>query len=265
MLLKEYMQNNDNIFVFPFANNEMQAEYDNNKNIINVVMKNKYGTLPLVSEDENEISDLIQGILFVNQYKIVGLWDSTKFEYEPLFNVEENTTVTSVYGARNETSIYGERNETSTYGEQNHTENTGESTDTNTFGAKENTETNSVFPYDESNNAKNTDRKITSSEGYEDTVVNGAVEITRKEEAHTDTRKEEEKTDTHTSTEYTDTVTTERSGNIGVTSTQELIQQQRKVVDFSFWNAVIDIVCREITIPYYERIERSYGVTNWLY
>lgn len=50
---------------------------------------------------------------------------------------------------------------------------------------------------------------------------------------------------------YKDTITTTRTGNIGVTSSQELITAERRVADFNYLNIVFKDIMEVIAMPYF--------------
>ena len=54
---------------------------------------------------------------------------------------------------------------------------------------------------------------------------------------------------TKTSEQHTDKLTIDKRGNIGVTSTQNLICQERDIAMFDFWQIVYDDIVKGITIP----------------
>ena len=60
-----------------------------------------------------------------------------------------------------------------------------------------------------------------------------------------------EHTDEHDEDAYKDTITTTRQGNIGVTSTQQLIEAERATADFKFLDILMADVINFLTYPYY--------------
>lgn len=58
--------------------------------------------------------------------------------------------------------------------------------------------------------------------------------------------------DEYTADTYTDTTTETRGGNIGVTSTQKLIGEEREVSDFSMLDVIMTDIINMITLPYFE-------------
>lgn len=209
-----------NGLTFPYES-EYATEYNENENIIKTIMNNKYGQLNL-RFDVAETDSVIMATLFQYKYKFDKLWDTTKVTYNPLWNVEGTETTTTTYGEREITRNYGEK------------------VSENVYGEKTKTSTLSSYPYD---------TQVETPTNKENLVDNENTDI------FTDT----EHTDTDTSKEYTDTVTVKREGNIGVTTSQHLLTEERNVANFSFWNVVIDTVVKEITVPYYKESEVNYN------
>ena len=67
------------------------------------------------------------------------------------------------------------------------------------------------------------------------------------------TTESQQRVDEHDEDAYKDVITTTRKGNIGVTSTQSLILEQRGVVDFHFLDILMADVIDFLTYPYYGR------------
>lgn len=57
--------------------------------------------------------------------------------------------------------------------------------------------------------------------------------------------------DVHEEDGYTDTITKERSGNIGVTMTQQLIEAERRISDFDLIGIIMRDIIKAIAIPYF--------------
>lgn len=64
----------------------------------------------------------------------------------------------------------------------------------------------------------------------------------------------DQKTDEHDEDAYKDVITTTRKGNIGVTSTQQLIDAERGVADFKFLDILMADVINMLTYPYYAEV-----------
>lgn len=189
----------------------------------------KYGSLVLASDDEQTIYNSI--IATVKQY---AAYKWPKLYETMLF---EYNPIWNVDGT--ETTVYGEHITTDAIGERTKTSNNG---------ARCTTNTSRVVPFDETTETE-TGSDTTATLASVDSETNAAA------------------TDTNTSGTHTDTVT--RSGNIGVTSTQKLISEQRNIVDFNFTAEVLREVIEAITIPYFaddcsdERINAFCGWGIW--
>lgn len=214
MILNDYLK--DNGLQFPY-NTEYSTEYTENEDTIKIIMRNKYGTLTL-KNDISETSSLIMATLFQYKYKLDKLWETTKLEYNPIWNVDGTETTTSEYGEHETTSSFGEKVSESVYGE------------------KIRNNTYSSYPYDTQTETPTNKENVVDSE-------------------NTDIFTDSPHDDTTTSKEHTDKVTIERKGNIGVVSTQKMIGEERNIANFSFWNVVVEMIAKEITVPYYERSE----------
>lgn len=217
MTLNEfYKQNLKQTGIIPniptFGNYESLADYFLNQLAYDSAILLKEGNLLMASDDAEIIINTINAV--VHQL--------APYKWQKLFesmNLNYNPiwnvdgTETTVYGEHITTDANGER-KTSTVNGQKHT----------------NSEYYTV-PYDST-----TDHKTGSDQITTDSV--------------TDTTTAEAVTDTNTSGAHTDTVT--RQGNIGVTSTQNLIKQEREIVNFNLYHTILMDVVDAITIPIYE-------------
>lgn len=239
MKLKEYISTIPFLLDFPY-NAEYVEEYMENMLHIDTRTKTKYGELPLYYDNAEEITKMIQSVLFLNKYKYDGLYKTIKLEYNPIWNVEGTETTTTTHGATETSNIYADKETTNTQGE------------------RKATERRSVFPYDtiESTETEGTETEepdnVTEGTETEETNKTPKEETDNTTAEVTDTTTEKGRTDKSTTGEYIDTMVIDKKGNIGVTSTQNLIGQEREVVNFVFWDIVISDVVKEITIPFYE-------------
>lgn len=64
----------------------------------------------------------------------------------------------------------------------------------------------------------------------------------------------EEHTNDHDEDAYVDTITTTRSGNIGVTTSAQLIEGERKIADFNFLDVLMSDIINTITYPYFMEV-----------
>lgn len=187
-----------------------------------------FPSLSLVTDSVDEINSIIAYTIYSNAYKWEKLYDTLHLEYNPIWNVDGT-----------ETTVYGEHETENSNGERNRTETNGARSTTTSAGARNNTSTFYAVPYDSTEEAE-TGKQVDGSAAVQDTASSTAYEDSIKDAASTDTT---------TSKTHTDTVT--RQGNIGITSSQNLIQQERQVAEFNYMQTVMKDIIDAITIPYW--------------
>lgn len=198
---------------------EYLSEYDEYMFTLDVDCREKYGSLRLIreTEDASVYNTLIRACCIKNHYKWKTLWETMFFDYDPIANVDGTETTTTVYGQHVTSNDIGQRSETTNNGAR----------------VSNGTEAGNTFPYNDPNVKKQT---------AENTFSNTTA-------ATTDSKTIKPATDTTTSNEHTDVVTHERKGNIGITSTQSLIGQQREIALFDFYAGVLADIVDACTIP----------------
>lgn len=218
-----------------------------------------------------------------HKYQYETLYKTTLLKYEPLQNynrteeVEDTTNRTgtddTTFGSRTDTST---TNNTTNIGEQNNANTDNETTkignintETNSSTSKKGSESNEkeVAPYDAETyynqekdtlsftNRTDTNNSTTTTNARTDTRTNNSTEkvgarIDTTESStsntfggHTDaTSKNENESYTHTSHMY---------GNIGVTTSQQMLQSEREVAYFNFVSIVAHDIIKLIAICIY--------------
>lgn len=149
----------------------------------------------------------------LNDYKYNKLFATLDLEYNPIWNVD---------GTETEERNYSENSKGNTTGSDATTYNSGVS----------NTRTDSKTSYD-SASFNDTDKSAVS-------------------ESHTGTDSRATDEDRTDSKEGSELVTRTRQGNIGVTSTQSLIDQERDIADFSFLKHVAHDYINLFTYNFYD-------------
>lgn len=236
-----------------------------------------------VLENPSIIQNIIVNLYKANKYKYETLYNTTLLKYEPLQNYDRTEEVTdnterigtgdTTYGSRTDTST---ANNTTNIGAQDNINTDNETTkigaintETNSSTSKKGSETNEkeVAPYDtetyynqEKNtlsftNRSDTNNSTTTTNARTDTRTNnsteklGAREDTTKSSTsntfgeHTDaTNRNENETYTHKSHMY---------GNIGVTTSQQMLQSEREVAYFNFVSIVAHDIIKRIAICIY--------------
>ena len=242
MIIREYIEQTEKPFYIE-KQNGYSPIYDNEfqKNLTNYI-KNMYGfrdirdsLLNLSETIPTSISDIIksycESIYVSKEYEYKKLFKTLTLEYNPIENysmeeIESNQNTTEQNGSNK----IGEQNTINNYGARNITENNGEQTSINT---------KKVAPFDseefknneQENISVNQFTKSSISNSYADNITNG------------------ERNDTHTLTETEQNARTlTRKGNIGVTTSQQMIISEREVANFEFIKIVAKDIINNITI-----------------
>ena len=243
----------------PFTNDFMPILID--------YVKFNHGNLqirPTLEDSVDQIPDLVSNMYRVKKYQYTKLWGTTKLEYNPIENYSmsesgnDTTSIstTNVKGQQTDTAVLSNNTtlggQTTTHGSTT-TNNTSELSKS---GAEDNT--HKSVPYDTDTEVLTnkdtltfTDRKdkqtnVTTTDEYTDTIGN-----------RTDTAEQNgtsvsgDRTDTsNSSTSTTHTFT--RSGNIGVTTSQQMLQSERDIAMFNFMAIVAHDIIKLITICIYD-------------
>ena len=210
-----------------YATKEYLKEYYDNAMIYDMQTQQNFSSLLLLNDDFTITKKLIMSSVIANDYKWKKLYETTVLTYNPIWNVDGTETRTTEYGEHVTTQNNGERIETMVNGERQNTSN----------------QKLSSYPFDTATK--------TATEETDESVINGAS---------TDTRTNNAVVDSTTSNTHTDKETVTRSGNIGVTSTQKLINEERQVAMFQFINAMLLDIVTDITVPVWDdESEVDYG------
>lgn len=180
------------------------------------------------------------------RYKWKGLIDSTKFDYDPIANVDGTETRTRLASDNYKdglvtTVLDGERNESST---QDTTQTIASRSNTHSDGTHVTTNEQSVI----NSTSLKTDSKSTDSHTVNATDSIGGGTDTSKIDVGRKVEDDSLTTVTNRESENFKEVF-ERHGNIGVTSTQNLIEQQRNVLDFNVLRTIAHDVATVICMP----------------
>lgn len=255
---------------FPFM-----SEYVTNHNALdrNLALTLGY-MIPIwnVEDAESEIGVVTQfrsdatDVIRKHKVDLQHLWDITQVKYEPLENyrmVESgtdtdkgNNDVTRTYGEQNKTNVNGAQKETVSRDTHTITDVEAAVTDTENIGAKTVSSEDKVSAYDTS--TYQNDNKTDTSEGAQNNSNQyGERNTTHTENAFADVTSKDavtntEAIDSHIDTENsednrTKTHNFERSGNIGVTTSQQMAQSEIDLWgNFNFYNKLFDIIINEL-------------------
>lgn len=167
-----------------------------------------------------------------HQWEWMKLYGTTNLTYNPIWNKDGTITETHVHGAKTNQDAYGQDSETVQYGAT-------EKTKTN--GARSGETINSVQGFNSANYVPSDKTNTTDAQSVD----------TEADAIHSDTSTRQARTDTHTEQTYTDTDTRIETGNIGITTTQQMIKEEREISEFSIYDYIADDFKREFCVMVY--------------
>lgn len=185
------------------------------------------------------VQNSINATMYIHEYELQTLLETTNFTYNPIENysmTETETSNLSENGGINSNYTEGQNGTTETsIGAITRTENK-----TNTLPNRTEESTRKVAPYDNEDfyNKEKTTTTFTAS-------TTDVTATTATDNAHTDNATTATNVNGTNSTESTNkqnmSRTLTRSGNIGVMSTQDMIEQERRVANFSLFKKFMEL------------------------
>lgn len=166
----------------------------------------------------------IATIISSKAYMLDGLYDTMFFDYDPLVNYD-----------RTETQSHNEKIEAGDHITQN---SIGARSQTVNNGARTDSSTSKTTAFDSSDYGKATDKTDDSMGASTDTISNNATVDTSTAQAYQD----------NSSGGYSLTV----KGNIGVTTSQQMLESERQVRMFSFYNKVLEVLEEHVLMMSWE-------------
>lgn len=232
MKLREYYSycTDNNKSMLPLVNvpDEYMLDYIDYYPLYDTRTMLMYGERILVSDDITTIENLLSLSLKTNLYTIKTLYGTTIQKYSPIENTEKFEDVTVSYEGSEDyvknNSNTTEKNGTHTTERNGNVTNTEKVTAFDSVAQQPNTETDTNY-----NNL--TDTETFSKFG--DTSISEGNEI----KSFTNRK---DKTTIHT------------HGNIGVTSNQQMLKEERQIAMFNFYDKVMEILFSYICELYYE-------------
>lgn len=219
--------------------------------------------LPVLEDADNFAKAVMGDILKAYNFKLDGLWRTTQLddEYNPLDNKDRTFTRTETiinsYGDVNNTVNNGQRKQTNVIAQRNNSESLGSRSDSSSesLGARTDSHTSSgqTTAFDTTDYNKGTN-KVTDSDTVGAQSNTGSSTIGAQSNSSTlgggtDTFTNDASQDTSKVTRGNDnstiTVTENEHGNIGVTTSGELLEDYRKSHNFVFFDYVQEIILHE--------------------
>lgn len=249
------------------VNNDISQRLVNN--VKSVILSNKYRFTTLMNTLDLEYNPIRNYDMEENE--TINVSDEVNNENSQVVNYGAQTeNVTETIGGETETNIHNIGTETTTL---NETIGTQENTTSTNYGSQSNSSetSDSTVPFNETDYT-NTNKKIETSQVGAHTD-NTTQNIGEQQNSKTETKDGKTDTDTRTSKDRTNTTQTDRSvytdttenstsgtsssdtsrkltrsGNIGVTTTQQMIRAEREVAEFNFSEVIAKLVANSITI-----------------
>lgn len=231
----------------------------------------------------------IDSLFAENMYKYETLFNTLSLEYNPIWNVDSEETATETRDGRTEATAYGavtktmtnaSRTNQYTHGAEKETTKNPQVAVTEQRGAvnttsgiqsgnKVETTTNFNTQMNDTADWYNHDRseKVTqpyseySNKGqHTDTITTPAHNVELDKDSFTDNETLGSHTDTEGTNQHTDTVTKQpyedethivRQGNIGTTTTQQMITEERELAKFSLLDVIVKDFVKALCISVY--------------
>ena len=245
-------------------------DYNSNSDKFDLLFANTYASREFFMDEDSETTiflweDLTNTNIELNKYKYETLYNTTLLDYNPIENYNRKEEFTDIRTPNITTNI----EETTTIGEQTNIGNTtygsqtnsslnviGEKTDTttNTIGDKTTTnkanayDSNSLVDTNSTNEIKGNDITSVNLGSQTNTTNDVLGEKTDNSESTIGSRTDNGTNTTIVSGTETNKHTANISGNIGVMSTQDMIEQERKIALFSFYQIVFSDFINMYTI-----------------
>lgn len=196
-------------------NPDLLSVYNNNKNNYDLKFNMLYGKLNLLDSFENsnaiELSDALISILFDNNaYKYNKLFKTLSLEYNPIENYNRDEIITTTYGGTTRTENYGLSKTSNVYGDA----------------------------VTENENLKSAFNEIDYSKDSKSVIT---------DKSKTDTTTIDAKTDIVSESAHTDSIHNTTKGNIGVTTSQQMIQSERELANFVLYDMIFNDIIDTIT------------------
>lgn len=212
---------------------ELELPGSMNKDVLIDNILYEAASLEAYYPDPNFMKFMIGRWSFMNQCVWQKLYDTTVLDYNPIYNydrTEEWTENEKMLDGRTAASTETETRNLKT-GETSRTDSNGDVTTTGTMKTELNVSGYNEVTFTPSEETIETPDTMTSNnvivDGTRDSINTGTVSIDKKDTESLDRKR--------------DNLRTGRAfGNIGVTTTQQMIQQERETVTFNMYKVITD-------------------------
>ena len=221
-------ENNRSMLPLAFVPEEYMADYKEYFSLYDTRVLLMYGERILISDDIETIDKMLELSLKTNLYAIKSLYRTTIQEYSPIENTEKHEDITVSYEGseayvKNNTETT-EKNGTHTTIRDGNVTNTERVTAFDSGSQQPNSETDTVY------------NTLTDAETFNNLGDTRVAEIT----------------DNKSFTNRKDITSVHTHGNIGVTSNQQMLKEERQIALFNFFDKALEIIYSYIGELYYE-------------
>lgn len=208
--------------------------------------------LSLVYVDPDVMKKMIKIWSLINNPVWCALYNTLLYKYNPIWNKDADILETRAFtGTNNETrNLANSENETRNLaGSDNETRNLANSEQYSGTGSE--TKTNLVTGYDANTFSNNTKDEIgTTGSGSSSGTDTGTVNRAKSDTGTINRSGTDTGTDNR-STSDNGTITRKETGNIGVQTTQSMIEEQRKLVQFNLYKTIADAFKEQFCVLIY--------------
>ena len=228
-------------------------DYYVNYKAFDTVISSKQGSRLLLFDDDVTNDSLLLAVPYMRKYKWTKLYDTLALEYNPIENYDRQETSTRKPNLTTERHYNG--SERTTYSGAETNTQTG-STDRVQSGGQTTTEKPGTIRTHERNsfNPAEPTLEYRDSESGTNTTDTTYKDLTVTEKYNTIQHKKDF-VGRNDLKEYQNITESKIHGNIGVTTSQQMIQSEREVANFNYILAVLNDVVNDICGMMYEEVE----------
>lgn len=239
-------------------------DYFANYKAFDTIISSKQGSRLLLFDDETTNDSLLLAVPHMYKYKWSTLFGTINLDYNPIENYDRfetttrkpNITTERQYKGGEKTTYSGAETDTQT-GSTDRVQSGGQ-TITEKPGAVRTRERNSFNPAEPAMEYRDTDSGTnTTDTTYKDVTVSekyNAIQNKKDYVGRNDLKEYQNREDTET-VQGQDVTESRTHGNIGVTTSQQMIQSEREVAMFNYILSVLNDVVNDICSMMYEGVE----------
>lgn len=246
----------------PVFNTEWLDFYNDNYDILDRYFYLKWGNRVILADDMADFRLNAMSTLYTNKYKFDKLWVTLSLQYNPIYNVEEHTTETikndnvitdDKHNGPVETNYktdyapvvnrhdatYGDSNQNVTLG--SHVDKVKNKADKKVAPFTDNSQHPTEWTNSDMTNNYGAQINRTENSSRHDVITNSTDD--REDTAQSITMATD--SDATRLEDLKQILQRDRTGNIGVMSTQNMIEQERRVALFNFWDTFFKEIVAE--------------------